>query len=57
VREFLFDVSVLSVQIFAVASMVSVGLSHSLGEILGPLGDLWGDFLSRRRRSNHRVCS
>lgn len=40
-RDFLSTVANLAVLLFAVTSMLSVGLAHSAQQVLGPLRDLW----------------
>jgi BASS family bile acid:Na+ symporter len=45
-REFLSEVSSGAVNVFAIASMASVGLKYTIREILGPLRDLRGILLA-----------
>jgi BASS family bile acid:Na+ symporter len=45
-REFLSDVSSVSVVVFAIASMAAVGLRYTIREVLGALRDLWGSLLA-----------
>lgn len=44
--DILHAISNLSVQIFAIASMASIGLRYSVQEIVDPLRDFWGVVLA-----------
>jgi BASS family bile acid:Na+ symporter len=50
-------VSNLSVQIFAIASMGSIGLRYSVEEIIGPLRNVWAIVLALLANSLRFRCS